>query len=183
MFLQYKPWDSQHNTPCGTVGDDNAETEIVVGYRGVDIKSEQDANHNRQDDNFTSRLGDECHVENLVAHHHVVEIISIAIDFTSFILMRLVSHKRRVSGEAGEGSRPESDAHLISNQADHVQTNRYLPLVWSIDTHPAKTEAESYHGPEEEDPRTPLAIIGHATKNEEEDDLDGEADAIAEKDD
>ncbi len=50
-------------------------------------------------------------------------------------------------------------------------------------TKPAEAETKSHDRPENQNPGSPCTVIGEAAENEEEDDLDGEGDAIREKDD
>ena len=128
-------------------------------------------------------MHDECDVLDPVALHHVGEVVLVPLDLACFILLGFVAEFRCVAGEAGEGGRPEGDAHLVGDEADHVETCRCGPLVGGVDSEPAETETKCDDGPEDQDPRSPGAVVGEATQDEEEDDLDGEGDAVGEEDD
>lgn len=52
-----------------------------------------------------------------------------------------------------------------------------------MDTKPTETEAEGDNGPEDQDPRSPGAVVGEGAEDQEEDDLDGEGDAVGEEHD
>lgn len=181
-LLHDEPWDRQKNPHTGRIGDKHTQPPIIVRLTSIHIKGEQNPHQNSQNKHLPTALPNKRHVLNLIPQHHIYKIVLLPIDLARLILQRLISKLRRISGQSGKSRRPEGNAHLIRNQAHHVETRSDGPLIGRVNAQPAEAQPKGDDRPENQDPRPPHAIIGEAADHEEEHDLDGEADAVREQD-
>ena len=158
FLLQEEPRYPEYNPPGASVSDQDAQTPQIVGLTGIHIQGEQDADQYSQDDDLAGRLQDESDVGDLVASHHVGEIVLLAVDLSIFEFVGFFSHLRGVASKTGEGSKPEREAHLICDETDHIQASSSLPLVLVMDTKPAESKSPCDYRPKDQNVWAPSLV-------------------------
>lgn len=74
-FLEDKPGNGAEDPHAGCEGDEHGETPVVVGFAVVDVQAEHDPDDDGEDDDFEYGLHVEGGIGELVALHHIGEVV------------------------------------------------------------------------------------------------------------
>lgn len=182
-LLEDKPGQRQEQPDGRGERDEDAEPPVVILLAGVDVEGEHDADDDGQDDDLADGLDVEGHVGELAAFHRVGDVVLVARDLPREISLGCGLHLGRVARQPRERRRPEGQRRLVGDQAEDVQGDGRGPLVGRVDAQPCEADGVGDDGEHDEDIGSPVAEVGEAADGEEDDDLDGEGDAVAEEDD